>query len=62
MLLDPDNPRSLTFQLDRLVDDLASLPHEDGRRVSEAEKPALEASTAPPPGRHREAGINVEKW
>ena len=46
MLLDGDNPRSLTYQLDRLVDDLASLPHQAGRRVSEAEKPALEASTA----------------
>jgi uncharacterized circularly permuted ATP-grasp superfamily protein/uncharacterized alpha-E superfamily protein len=46
MLLDPDNPRSLAYQLERLTEDLAALPKEPGRRMSDAEKPVLEASTA----------------
>ncbi|HEX9549321.1 MAG TPA: circularly permuted type 2 ATP-grasp protein [Acidimicrobiales bacterium] len=47
LLLDSDNPRSLAYQLDRLLEDLRALPgHPGGSRVSEAEKPVLEASTA----------------
>jgi uncharacterized alpha-E superfamily protein len=47
MLLDPDNPRSLRYQLDRLLEDLRALPGHPGEgRVSEAEKLALEAWTA----------------
>jgi uncharacterized alpha-E superfamily protein len=45
--VDPDNPRSLSFQLDRLLDDLRALPgHPGPGRVSRAEKLALEAWTA----------------
>ncbi len=47
LLLDPDNPRSLSFQLGRLLDDLQALPgHPGPGRVSAAEKLALEAWTA----------------
>jgi uncharacterized circularly permuted ATP-grasp superfamily protein/uncharacterized alpha-E superfamily protein len=47
MLLDPDNPRSLAYQLDHILEDLRGLPgHPGASRVSEAEKPALAASTA----------------
>jgi uncharacterized circularly permuted ATP-grasp superfamily protein/uncharacterized alpha-E superfamily protein len=47
LLLDPDNPRSLSYQLDRLLEDLRALPaHPGPSRVSDAEKPVLEASTA----------------
>jgi uncharacterized alpha-E superfamily protein len=47
MVLDSDNPRSLIYQVDHLLDDLRALPgHPGGSRVSEAEKPVLEASTA----------------
>ncbi len=46
MLLDPDNPRSLGYQLDRLLEDLRALPgHPGGGRVSESEKLVLEAWT-----------------
>ncbi|MBV9665186.1 MAG: circularly permuted type 2 ATP-grasp protein [Actinobacteria bacterium] len=46
LLLHPDNPRSLVFQVDRLLEDVRTLP--GGRvpaRVSAAEKHALETST-----------------
>jgi len=46
MLLDPDNPRSLGYQLDRLLEDLRLMPgHPGAGRVSEAEKLVLEAWT-----------------
>ena len=45
-LLDPDNPRSLIYQVDHLLDDLQALPGHPGKsRVSDAEKPVLEALT-----------------
>ncbi|MDQ6613396.1 MAG: circularly permuted type 2 ATP-grasp protein [Actinomycetota bacterium] len=47
MLLDPDNPRSLRYQLDLLLQDLRALPgHPGSGGVSEAEKLVLEAWTA----------------
>jgi uncharacterized circularly permuted ATP-grasp superfamily protein/uncharacterized alpha-E superfamily protein len=47
LLLDPTNPRSLRFQVDRLMEDLEALPgRSTGGRVSDAERPVLEASTA----------------
>ena len=47
LILDCDNPRSLMYQVDHLLEDLRALPgHPGGGRVSEAEKPVLEASTA----------------
>jgi uncharacterized circularly permuted ATP-grasp superfamily protein/uncharacterized alpha-E superfamily protein len=47
LLLHPDNPRSLAYQLDRLLDDVRALPSDRSReRVSRAEKHALETSTA----------------
>jgi uncharacterized circularly permuted ATP-grasp superfamily protein/uncharacterized alpha-E superfamily protein len=47
MLLDPDNPRSMRYQLDRLLEDLRALPGHPGvGRASEAEKIVLEAWTA----------------
>jgi uncharacterized alpha-E superfamily protein len=47
MLLDPDNPRSMTYQLDRILEDLRALPGSPGAwRAAPAEKPALAASTA----------------
>jgi uncharacterized alpha-E superfamily protein len=47
VLLDRENPRSLAYQLDRLLEDLRFLPGGSGhKRVSDVEKPALEASTA----------------
>jgi uncharacterized alpha-E superfamily protein len=46
LLLDPDNPRSLSHQLDLLLEDVRALPVAAGApRVSEAEKHALETST-----------------
>jgi uncharacterized alpha-E superfamily protein len=46
MLIDPDNPRSLGFQLDRLLEDLRALPGHPGLgRVSQPEKLVLEAWT-----------------
>jgi uncharacterized alpha-E superfamily protein len=46
MLLDPDNPRSLGFQLDRLLEDLRALPgHPGAGRVSRPEELVLEAWT-----------------
>jgi hypothetical protein len=46
LLLDPDNPRSLSHQLDLLLEDVRALPvASGGPRVSEAEKHALETST-----------------
>jgi uncharacterized alpha-E superfamily protein len=47
LLLDPDNPRSLARQLDLLLEDVRALPATpDSPRVSDAEKHALETSTA----------------
>jgi uncharacterized circularly permuted ATP-grasp superfamily protein/uncharacterized alpha-E superfamily protein len=47
LLLDPDNPRSLTYQLDLLADDLRQLPgHPGAGRVAPTERAVLEASTA----------------
>jgi len=47
MLRDPDNPRSLRYQLDRLLEDLRALPGHPGEgRVTPAEKLVLEAWTA----------------
>lgn len=47
LLLDPDNPRSLTYQFDRLSEDLRMLPGHPGQgRVSPIERTVLEASTA----------------
>ena len=50
LLLDPDNPRSVVFQLERLSRDLAAVDHRDpasaGRgRLSPAQRLVLEAST-----------------
>ncbi len=47
MLLDPDNPRSMRYQLDRLLEDLRALPGHPGPvGASAAEKLVLEAWTA----------------
>jgi uncharacterized circularly permuted ATP-grasp superfamily protein/uncharacterized alpha-E superfamily protein len=45
LLLDPANPRSVAFQLDRLIDDLAALPGPPGERLAADQRYALEAST-----------------
>jgi uncharacterized circularly permuted ATP-grasp superfamily protein/uncharacterized alpha-E superfamily protein len=42
VMLDRGNPRSLAFQADRLVDDLAGLPRSAARRPADDERPALE--------------------
>jgi uncharacterized circularly permuted ATP-grasp superfamily protein/uncharacterized alpha-E superfamily protein len=47
LLLDPDNPRSMIYQLDRLQDDLEAMPRPAaGARLPPAERLALEISTA----------------
>ena len=46
LLLDPGNPRSLAYQLDRLTDDLDALPIPSERRLREEQRLVLEASTA----------------
>jgi uncharacterized alpha-E superfamily protein len=46
LLLDPGNPRSLAYQLDRLTDDLDALPIPSERRLREEQQLVLEASTA----------------
>jgi uncharacterized alpha-E superfamily protein len=47
LLFDPDNPRSLRFQLDRLSHDLAALPRTDHlRRLNAEERPLLDARSA----------------
>jgi uncharacterized alpha-E superfamily protein len=46
LLLDPGNPRSLAYQLDRLTDDLDALPIPSDRRLREEQRLVLEASTA----------------
>jgi uncharacterized alpha-E superfamily protein len=47
LVADAGNPRSLLYQVECLLDDVRALPgHPGGGRVSEAEKPVLEASTA----------------
>ena len=46
LVLDPDNPRAVAHQLDRLVADLAALPSHPGLgAVSEAQRPVLDAAT-----------------
>ena len=45
LLLDPGNPRSLAYQLDRLTDDLDALPIPSERRLREEQRLVLEAST-----------------
>ncbi len=47
LLLDPHNPRSLTYQLERLAEDLRQLPgHPGPGRIAPTERAVLEASTA----------------
>ncbi|MGD0810795.1 MAG: circularly permuted type 2 ATP-grasp protein [Acidimicrobiales bacterium] len=47
LLVDPDNPRSLAFQLDQLAIDVRLIPKLDsGLRLSEPERLVLEASTS----------------
>jgi uncharacterized alpha-E superfamily protein len=47
LLVDPDNPRCLAYQLDQLAVDVRHLPRLDnGPRLSEPERLVLEASTA----------------
>ena len=47
LLIDPDNPRSLAYQLDQLAVDVRLIPRLDnGLRLSEPERLVLEASTA----------------
>jgi uncharacterized circularly permuted ATP-grasp superfamily protein/uncharacterized alpha-E superfamily protein len=46
LLLDPGNPRSLAYQLDRLTDDLDALPIPAEPRLREEQRFVLEASTA----------------
>jgi uncharacterized circularly permuted ATP-grasp superfamily protein/uncharacterized alpha-E superfamily protein len=47
LLFDPDNPRSLRYQLDRLAEDLAGLPRANPlRRLNPEERWILDASTA----------------
>jgi uncharacterized circularly permuted ATP-grasp superfamily protein/uncharacterized alpha-E superfamily protein len=47
LLLDPDNPRSLVYQVDALTTDVGALPDRVGsRRISEAGKNTLATSTA----------------
>jgi uncharacterized circularly permuted ATP-grasp superfamily protein/uncharacterized alpha-E superfamily protein len=45
LLLDLANPRSVAFQLDRLIDDLKALPGSPGERLAADQRHALEAST-----------------
>ena len=47
LLIDPDNPRSLAFQLDQLAVDVRLIPKLDsGLRLSDPERLVLEASTS----------------
>ena len=46
LLLDADNPRSVAFQLDRLNDNLATLPNATSERLGDEQRFVLEASTA----------------
>jgi uncharacterized circularly permuted ATP-grasp superfamily protein/uncharacterized alpha-E superfamily protein len=46
LLLDPGNPRSLTYQLDRLADDLDALPIPSEGRLRLEQRLVLEVSTA----------------
>ncbi|MEZ5143370.1 MAG: circularly permuted type 2 ATP-grasp protein [Acidimicrobiales bacterium] len=45
LLLDPNNPRSIAFQLARLADDVADLPHPDGPHLSPEERALVEVAT-----------------
>jgi len=45
MLLDPNNPRSLAYQLDRLTEDFDTLPINGDGRLREEQRLLLEAST-----------------
>lgn len=45
LLLDPGNPRSLAYQLDRLIEDLAALPLGSSSRLRPEQRLALEASS-----------------
>jgi uncharacterized circularly permuted ATP-grasp superfamily protein/uncharacterized alpha-E superfamily protein len=47
LLLDPDNPRSVGYQVDRLGEDVAAISRRDGAaRLTEPERLVLETSTA----------------
>lgn len=46
LLLDPDNPRSVGYQLDRLGEHVAALAVREGARLSEPERLTLEATAA----------------
>ncbi|HEY2302684.1 MAG TPA: circularly permuted type 2 ATP-grasp protein [Acidimicrobiales bacterium] len=46
LLLDADNPRSVAFQLERLNDNLATLPNATSERLGDEQRFVLEASTA----------------
>lgn len=47
LLMDPSNPRAITYQLDRLTEDLRALPGHPGEgRLTAAQRAVLEASTA----------------
>jgi uncharacterized circularly permuted ATP-grasp superfamily protein/uncharacterized alpha-E superfamily protein len=45
LLLDPGNPRSVVFQLDRLVDDLGAIPAGTPQRLRDEQKLVLDAAT-----------------
>jgi uncharacterized alpha-E superfamily protein len=45
LLLDPGNPRSLLYQLERLNEDLDALPRASGSRLRSEQRLALDAST-----------------
>ncbi|MFA9271071.1 MAG: alpha-E domain-containing protein, partial [Baekduiaceae bacterium] len=46
LLLDEHNPRSLAYQLGRLMEDLAALPPTAGQRLRADQRLVLETSTA----------------
>jgi uncharacterized alpha-E superfamily protein len=46
LLLDPGNPRSVVFQLDRLGDDLGAIPAGPPHRLSDEQRLILDATTS----------------